>query len=345
MARVRARGEEIRGFILANVKQHAGDIGRVAAEKFGISRQAVNKHLQKLVSEGALAMAGKTRSRTYELSSLKTWSQTYAITPDLAEDVVWRNDVRPLLGTLPENVLDIWQFGFTEMFNNAIEHSDGTKILIQIDRRATATLVAVIDDGVGIFRKIQKELNLHDERHAVLELSKGKLTTDRKRHSGEGIFFTSRMFDVYSIRSRAVFFTHRFGKVEDWVIQTTELMEGTGVLMELGNHTSRTPQKVFAQFSSADDFAFNKTVVPVRLAQYEKENLISRSQAKRLLTRVDLFEIVVFDFEGVDMIGQAFADEIFRVFAQAHPQIKIRTENTHPDVEKMITRASASNVS
>jgi hypothetical protein len=54
----------------------------------------------------------------------------------------------------------------------------------------------------------------------------------------------------------------------------------------------------------------------VRLAKYGNDQLISRSQAKRLLARIELFKIVLFDFSGVETIGQAFADEIFRVFAQ-----------------------------
>ena len=66
------------------------------------------------------------------------------------------------------------------------------------------------DNGVGIFKKIQTELRLLDERHAILELAKGKLTTDPKRHTGEGIFFSSRMFDQFDILSGGIFFTHKF---------------------------------------------------------------------------------------------------------------------------------------
>jgi hypothetical protein len=50
--------------------------------------------------------------------------------------------------------------------------------------------------------------------------------------------------------------------------------------------------------------------------------LISRSQAKRVLARVELFRTVLFDFSRVSSIGQAFADEMFRVFAHTHPGIE-----------------------
>jgi hypothetical protein len=67
----------------------------------------------------------------------------------------------------------------------------------------------------------------------------------------------------------------------------------------------------------------SETVVPVNLARYGNENLISRSQAKRLLARLELFKTVLFDFSNVPTIGQAFADEIFRVFAASHPEIEL----------------------
>jgi hypothetical protein len=197
------------------------------------------------------------------------------------------------------------------------------------------------DDGVGIFRKIQKALGLLDERHAVLELAKGKLTTDPANHSGEGIFFTSRMFDEFGILSGGVYFSHEFGDAEDWILEPTP-HDGTTVLMKLHNHTARTAKKIFDQYSSDDEeYRFNKTVVPVKLAQYGNDQLVSRSQAKRLVARVELFKVVIFDFREVEMIGQAFADEIFRVFAGRHPEIAIHALHANSAVKRMIERAKS----
>ena len=110
------------------------------------------------------------------------------------------------------------------------------------------------------------------------------------------------------------YFTHEFHDIEDWIIENKGSGEGTGVFMKLNNNTARTTANVFNQYTSDEDYQFSKTVVPVRLAQYGEELLVSRSQAKRLLARVDRFKVVIFDFEEVDKVGQAFADEIFRVF-------------------------------
>ena len=345
MTRVRTRGEEIRHFILRHVEKHPTDISRVTADHYSITRQAVNKHLQRLTAEHALAETGHTRNRSYKLAPLLEYRQLYQISQEPAEDLVWTNDIAPVVGQLPENVLDIWHYGFTEMFNNAIDHSGGSQIFVHVRKTATNTEMALTDDGVGIFKKIQMALNLLDERHAVFELSKGKLTTDPKKHTGEGIFFTSRMFDSFDILSGGIFFTHSFGDAEKWIMERDQFQSGTTVWMKLDNHTARTEKKIFDQYASGDDFGFNKTVVPVKLAQYGNDKLISRSQAKRVLARVELFKIVIFDFTEVPAIGQAFADEIFRVFKEKHPEIEIHAIKANSAVKRMIERARSGGVS
>jgi len=341
MASSRPQGEQVRRFITENVTAHPGDIARRAATRFHITRQAVNKHLQRLVEEGILTESGETRARSYQLAVTSRWKKLYPIEPGLAEDVVWFQEIRPAMGELPHNVLLIWQHGFTEMFNNAIDHSEGKRIHVEVLRTAADAQMIIADDGVGIFRKIQSLLHLLDERHAILELSKGKLTTDPSRHTGEGIFFTSRMFDSFDILSGGVSFSHAEGEVNDWIRDNPRYQQGTTVWMRLRNQTSRTTKKIFDEYVSGEDYDFSRTVVPVVLAQYVGNPLISRSQAKRVLARVDLFRTVVFDFSAVESIGQAFADEIFRVFAHAHPEIELQFIHATAAVRRMIARARA----
>ncbi len=338
MSRVRARGEDIRRYIIDNIEKHPNEISRITAEKFAITRQAVNKHLHRLTREKALTKHGKTRSRSYKLAALQQWEHVYERSVGLAEDVVWRNDILPVLGRLPENVIDIWHYGFTEMFNNAIDHSGGIRIAVSIRKTAATSEMLISDDGVGIFRKIREALNLMDDRHAILELSKGKLTTDPARHTGEGIFFSSRMFDQFDILSQGVFFSHQFGDDADWILEREKETSGTAVWMRLYNHTARTTKKIFVEYAAGEDYGFNKTVVPVNLARYGDEQLVSRSQAKRLLTRVEVFKEVIFDFSGVNSIGQAFADEIFRVFKNSHPEIALYSIRANSAVKRMIER-------
>lgn len=341
MVGLRKRGEKIRQFILDNVEHHPKDVAKLAARNFGITRQAVNKHIQRLVQQKTLLARGSTRNRHYLLHPLAQWQHIYLLDGSLAEDIVWRNDIVKLLGQLPDNVIDIWHYGFTEILNNAIDHSFGKHVHVQLAKTATTSEIIIYDDGEGIFKKIQRELGLQDERHSVLELAKGKLTTDPDNHTGEGIFFSSRMFDDFRILSGNVFFSHTHDEIEDWIIENQQFRHGTGVIMKLANNTARNVKQVFDSFTSDEGYGFTKTVVPVRLAQYENEKLVSRSQAKRLLDRVDKFKTVIFDFDEVESIGQAFADEVFRVFQLQHPEIELIYLKTNKSVEQMINRARA----
>ncbi len=345
MSVIRKSSEDCRAFILDNIEKYPSDIAKVVSEKFNISRQAANKHLQKLVVEKTFSIAGNTKSRVYSLTPQVDITKTYFLSNKLSEDEIWQRDIKPALGLMPDNVLNIWNYCFTEMFNNVIDHSSARKVIVSLKKSAIATQIIIDDDGVGIFKKIQAKLGLSDERHAVLELAKGKFTTDPANHSGEGIFFSSRACDDYNILSGDVHFTHEIGRKEDWILQSDESVSGTAVFMKLKNHTSRKLKKIFDQYTSGDDYGFNKTVVPVKLTQYGDEALVSRSQAKRLLNRVDRFKTVMLDFKGVETIGQAFADEIFRVFATQHPDIEIVDIRANKDVINMISRAKVARAS
>ena len=117
---------------------------------------------------------------------------------------------------------------------------------------------------------------------------------------------------------------------------------GTTVFMRITNNSARTIKSIFDKYASGTKYGFDKTVVPVSLARYGNEMLVSRSQAKRLLARVDRFKIVIFDFSNIDQIGQAFADEVFRVFKKQHPEMQFYFSKANADVEDMIIRALSS---
>ena len=335
------RSQEIRNFIIQNVEEFPNDIAKKTSNRFSISRQAVNRHLNQLIDDQVLDAEGVTINRSYRLRILERWQRHYPLDGQLAEDVVWRNNIEDFLDELPDNVLDIWHYGFSELFNNAIDHSDANKVSVKVEKTAAGVSLDLIDDGVGIFTKIQNQFGLLDERHAALELSKGKLTTDPENHSGQGIFFTSRMFDEYSILSGETFFYHKFGAEGDWILERGDHGSGTMISMKLNSQISRTVKEIFDQYTSGEDYAFSKTIVPVRLAQYNREKLISRSQARRLMARVDSFNTVVLDFNKVEALGQAFADEVFRVFPNRHQDVEVFAINANTAVQQMISRAKS----
>lgn len=340
----RERGEGIRLQILRDLKHHPNDISKHIGNIFSITPQAVNNHIKRLEKEGWLTSDGVGKGKRYFLGDLRKYRFYFPITDNLAEDQIWRAHYSFIFEDLPENIVDICHYGFTEMVNNAIDHSVGDGVYVSIERNSQKIVLYVIDDGEGIFRRIARLCELSDERQALFELSKGKLTTDPERHTGEGIFFTSRVFDKFEIDSKGLSFSHDDDLEYDFLNESNITAEkaGTLVYMSIQRDSTRNMQEVFDRFTAGpDEFQFNRTVIPVRLAQYENEKLVSRSQAKRMLIRVEKFQNVIFDFQGVVAIGQAFADEIFRVYASMHPETVLLPVNMEDNVSKMVKKATS----
>ncbi|KAK52550.1 STAS-like domain-containing protein [Bordetella bronchiseptica] len=311
-------------------------------ERRGISRQAATALLNRLVSSRILTLGKGLRPKTYNLAEEFVFSKKYPL-DGLEEHVVWHEDLEPILTKYASPAaMKIWAYGTTEMINNAIDHSEGQFVWVSLRMSPVHATCRIHDDGEGIFRRIKRLCKLADERQAILELSKGKLTTDPKRHSGEGLFFTSRAMDWFDLDSYGLAFNHVDAEdAPDFLLENDYEEKGTTVTMDLNHRTKHNLTELFNQFAEPDSFSFNKTIVPVRLAKIGAESLVSRSQAARLLARVDKFEHVIFDFTGVDSIGQAFADEIFRVFRAEHPNVKLGVESANEDVHNMIRRATA----
>jgi DNA-binding transcriptional ArsR family regulator len=328
---------DLRHSILDAIAHDRGNVAARLAGQHGVSRQSASAWLAKLKQEGVITSSGVGRGVRYRLAVSASVQEVY-VRAGLNEDRVWRGLVAPQLADLPPNVRDVWHYAVTEMVNNAIDHSGSKQISVGLVRDALNTSVYVADEGEGIFLKIQRALDLYDPREAILELAKGKLTTDPANHTGEGIFFSSKVMDTFDIRSGTLHFVH-----DDWgtdvLLERAADAPGTLVQMRFANDSKRTLQEVFDQFAAPEEYTFAKTIVPVKLAQHEGEKLVSRSQAKRLTMRFERFQVVVLDFAGVEEIGQAFADEVFRVFQQAHPGTRLLPVNLTSAVEKMVKRA------
>lgn len=326
--------ELLEKFIVENVEKHPKDIVTLTATTFTLSRQAVSYHIKKLTKSNVLISEGDTKGTRYSLKE-KMHVFPIKVTANLREDEVWRSNVLPVLPKVVKNVLDICCYGITEMINNVIDHSESDSAEIFIKFNALKVSFLIYDHGVGIFNKIQKALKLSDPRHAILELAKGKLTTDPKNHTGEGIFFTSRMFDNFDILSEHIYFHGQ--KDDDWLLDKEKYSKGTAVFMDISRNSRRTTEQIFKDYASKKDgYGFTKTKVPVKLLKYEGEELVSRSQAKRLIARFDRFSEVILDFSGVKKIGRAFADEIFRVYKNKNPKLHLRCVNANDAVRKAI---------
>lgn len=329
----------VRRWAIQAVLTHNTSLSNKLATRFHVSRATAAKVLKQFVTDGWLDSTGGTRP-IYQLGRNREVLRSYSL-PNIDEHIIWDHDFRSSFD-LPKNVADIAHHGFTEMVNNANDHSTGAHLTVLMRLRDGTLTIVVFDDGIGIFEKITQALNLPDRRLAMLELSKGKFTTDPANHSGEGIFFTSRMFDQFQIEANGLHYDHDIRDKHDWLREIdlpSKGAFGTFVYMSIPIISQRTTREVFDAFTGDDNYGFDKTVVPVRLARMGNENLVSRSQAKRLVARFEGFKIVQLDFAGVDEIGQAFAHQIFRVFADSHPLIELIAINTTEEVRRMILRS------
>lgn len=333
------RMEKGKVFLICRLVEKSGkNVASRLAEKSGVSRQTASAWLSRLKKDGIIESIGIGRGTRYFLRDLVDQRKTYT-RQGLSEDTVWDEFASPLLQDLPKNVRGIWHHGITEMVNNAIDHSGSETVTVSIIKNALCTEWQVHDNGEGIFLKIKRAMGLYDAREAILELAKGKFTTDPENHSGEGIFFSSKMFDDFLIRSDDLTFVHLGNDRPDVLLTREEAhTNGTTVIMRIENDSARTTKEVFDKFALPEEFSFAKTIVPVRLAKHEGETLVSRSQAKRLTRRFERFQTVILDFTGVGEIGQAFADEVFRVFSKAHPMINMVPVKMTAEVKAMIKR-------
>ena len=327
----------VRAFLLEQLtKRTAVDVKSVM-DRFDFTRQAASHHLRKLVENREIVERQFGRRKRYSIESTRA-AKFEGKLARLEEDRVWLSHFAPKLADLPANVVNIWHYGFTKILNNAVEHSGGTAVRVEMSRNAAYSELSIHDDGEGIFRHIQRLLGLYDAREVLLELTKGKLTTDPKGHTGEGIFFSSKAFDVFEIHAGEHAFSH-LTEEDDYQFDSAEKTTGTRVVMRLRNSASTLLKEVFDAFAAPDEFSFDRTVVPVKLAKHEGESLVSRSQAKRLSMRFEKFSTVVLDFAGVSHVGQAFADELFRVFANEHPNTQLVPLHANADIQAMIHRA------
>jgi anti-sigma regulatory factor (Ser/Thr protein kinase) len=317
-------------------------------ELLGFSRQALHKHMKELIRTGKVLKHGTTRGVSYSSAGVsaegrsvperrdmpRTYKRRFAAV-SLEEHKVFE-EISLFLGLrkcVNKNAYAIFEYAFTEILNNALEHSYTKNLAVSVIVDLNGLQLAVRDYGIGVFHSIREKFKLVDEAAAIGELIKGKTTTMPKKHTGEGLFFTSKSGDKMTLTS------HRIDLVfdnlrKDLFVKEIRFLKGTEVTFAIGSHSKRSLDNVFREYAPAEfDYRFEKTRVYVKLFATE---YVSRSEAKRLLTGLDKFSEIVLDFKGVKSIGQGFADEIFRVFAENHPRIRLRTENVSTALIPMI---------
>ena len=258
---------------------------------------------------------------------------------DLGEDRIFSRDIEPLFEGCSKNVLSAWRYAFTEMMNNAIEHSRATSIIVTVRKNALQTTLYISDNGIGIFKNIQEYVIKENNQDLSLKecaslLFAGKFTTAKSMHSGEGIFFTSHLMDKFIIFSDNIVFSR--DNFSDKDPEYTKLENGTLVVMSLNNQSKKTTREVFDRFSNIDD-GFIKTQIPIAHV-FSGAGPVSRSEARRLGELIVKFKEVDLDFSNVDEVGQAFVHELFIVWQNRNIDVILNVLNANDDVDFMIKR-------
>jgi len=306
------------------------------AQLLGFSRQSAHARLRKLVAGGTVVVDGAGRATRYGLAE-RVWERRFSI-EGLEEDRVYEalSSELPEVGELEGESASVVSYVVTEMVNNAIDHSGGQEVRLAARAARTHLSLEIEDDGVGAFAHVRDELNLDSELSAVQEISKGKTTTAPDRHSGEGIFFVSKAVDVFRLESGTLAWVVDNERDDVAIEALVRPRAGTRVTVELDTSRVRSLTDIFALYT--EDYAFTKTRTVIKLFTIGVR-FMSRSEAKRLLHGLEKFREVVLDFSGVDAVGQGFADEVFRVWAGAHPEVLLDPTNMNEAVAFMVERA------
>lgn len=316
-------------YLLEKLDDGVPNAVKIVSETFEINQNTVHTYINELIEQGVIV---RKKRGTYHLSEKSTdyfFSRKKGEIRD--EQEIFETHLRKHLLDLPKNVQEIWEYILGEIINNVIDHSEAENLLIMVRQTALSAKILIVDNGVGIFAKIKEHFGMNSLDEAICELFKGKLTTDPANHSGEGIFFSSRLADRFIILSDQKRFSINKYDNNDLIDFPME-QKGTGVLIELSNTSNKTAAGVFDQFAQVDG-GFQTTMIPLK--NIFDSAPVSRSQAKRICQRLDKFKEVVLDFDGLDWMGQGFAHQIFVIFQNQHPEIHLKPIHMSKGAEQM----------
>jgi anti-sigma regulatory factor (Ser/Thr protein kinase) len=323
--------------ITADAFAHPADLGPMLATRHSVSRGTIARHLKRLVDSGWLHRDGLARPR-FRPGLQREVTTEYAIA-GLDEHTAWLRDVHPMLQLSP-GVARIAQHVFGELLNNAIDHACARHVSVSVRQTPTHLHILIADDGLGVFDQLARKAGLAQAQQAALEIAKGRLTTQPDRHGGRGLFFVARMVEAMNLQSN--------GQVLQWRghAGTVQLRRhplarsGTTAFVSIALDATLRPTDAYGAFGSEDaPLDFSRTRVPLRLLAGDGLTLDSRAQARWVVSRLELFATAELDFDGVDDVGPSFIDEVFRVYAKAHPEVALRPTRASARVDKLIRGA------
>ena len=330
--------KNVNSVILALFEDSAVVRSRDVAAALGVTRQAAHRHLRRLVEAGTIELLGAGRGAHYRKVTPHGGAHFTFATEGLEEDRVWEALAArsAAIGELGEQAREIMQYAVTEVVNNAIDHSGADEVSLAVELTKGMVAIEVTDKGVGLFEHIRQSLDLESELDALREVSKGKLTTMPSRHTGEGLFFVSKAVDLFEVESGTLRWVVDNIVADVFVEDLERPHAGTAVTVSIAPSRDRDLGALFEAYTVDHEFVRTRTVIKLFA---HGVRFISRSEAKRLVHGLERFREVILDFQGVRGVGQGFADEIFRVWATAHPEVSLVPVNMSRAVDFLVERA------
>ena len=327
MERLKVKAKALR--ILANSGRiTSGEL----ADATGVSRQTGHAVLAQLVDEGIVEAVGAGRGSHYVLTGLRSYRwRVHALEEHRVWDALLLDEA---LTDTRDPARSVLHYAVSEMVNNVIDHSGSADLSVGISTQVDEISISIEDVGIGAFEKVRAAMSFESHFDALGQMSKGKLTTDPERHTGEGIFFTSKAVDRFTLSANGIEWVID-NVVGDVAVGVSDREVGTAIGLVHDAESTRRLESVFDGYSSG--FEFDRSQVVVKLFQHGKI-FISRSEARRVAVGLDQFRVVVVDFADVHRVGQGFVDEIFRVWASNHEGTRLEPVNMNAAVEFMVRR-------
>ena len=327
---------QIKKFILDNISSHQRDIIQTAIQRFGISRQAVLKHMHSLINEKHVIAHGRTRDRFYELRPQVNYNKTIQVDDSFSPQLTINNHVLPHLSLLPRNLIEIIQFSMSALFRNVADHSNASKLYFKLYHTHDDFHAIISDNGIGIFGHIRTILHLESIQNSAIELAKGRVTTDKENRSGEELYTVLHLFDSTKIESNGIFLNF-YNKDSSFHSGSSSQRYGTRMHLKINPMSNRSCQKTFMKI-----FDPNKSslFIPVNILKIsENDQIDSRLQARSILRNIQGMKKINFDFNNINLIGPAFVDELVRNIRKVEQPIDIQWINSNEMIDMMMSNA------
>ncbi|MFL2983129.1 MAG: STAS-like domain-containing protein [Candidatus Neomarinimicrobiota bacterium] len=329
---------QIKNFILDNLSQHQKDIIQEAIVRFGISRQAVHRHMNSLIVDKKVAAYGNTKGRHYELIPAVNFNKTINVSSYSTPEHLLKKIILPHLKSLSKNIYEIFEFSISALLNNVYDHADASKIYFKIFITRDITHFILSDNGIGIFDNISNELKLSNTKIAALHLATGNVTADSSKYSGEELNTVILLFDSVTVDANGKGLKYSHDK-QDWSISDSTQKQGTRIHLQIDTASDRTCANVFNKIFINEKDSIR---IPLRLINTSEQMIVSRkNQAKSILRNIEDYKKIEFDFNQIQLIGPAFADQLIRKTREKNQSADIKWINSNETVDLLMSRALA----